>query len=292
MKKIIIGIIIFIITSIAISLGIYGYKVLSDVEETQWDINGNEIYSWNGKGSNKQYHYYDENNRLIEYKSVMKGVMPESVHIYYDYDGDKRSGVRYVYDEHPERNHETKYIHVNKNCVQHVDSLEGTSTYEYDDNSKLIKLTKADGSFTKYTYDENGKKILEEDSDGKIETYEYNSQNLLVKKTIGENVYIYEYDSQGRLVKEIDGNSIYIYEYDVDPKYGEIKRTLYLYDGEKTFLTYVQDENDVLVEFGSSTMTTVYRKITKYKYWENGNKKSKKTYTLGQYGKKNIDSTK
>lgn len=272
MKKKIIGIIIFIITIVLIRSGIYVYKVLSDVSVTKWDINGNEIYSWDGKGSNEQYHYYDENNRLIEYKSVMKGVMPETMHIYYEYDGDKKTGMRYVYDEYPERNHETKYIHVNKNCVQHVDSAGGIITYEYDDNSNLIKLTKADGTTTRYTYNEKGQKILEEYSDGSSS--------------------IYEYDSQERLVKIDNGKFIDIYEYKVSPDYGNVKIWKFSNNGGLSFSTFISDENDVLVEVSNGVFVTQYKRITKYKYWENGNKKSKKTYTLGQYDKKNIDSTK
>lgn len=272
MKKKIIGIIICIITIVLIRSGIYVYKVLSDVNVTKWDINGNEIYSWNGKGSNKQYHYYDENNRLIEYKSVMKGVMPETMHIFYEYDGDKKTGMRYVYDETPENNHEIKYVTINDKCVQHVNSSGSIITYEYDDNSNLIKLTNADGTTTRYTYNEKGQKVLEEYSDGSSSTYEY--------------------DSQERLVKIDNGKFIDIYEYKVSPDYGNVKIWKFSNNGGLSFSTFISDENDVLVEVSNGVFVTQYKRITKFKYWENGNMKSRKTYTLKITDKKISDAEK
>lgn len=272
MKKKIIRICIIVFCIIAILAARYGYKVLSDVDVTKWDINGNEIYSWDGKGSNEQYHYYDENNRLIEYKSVMKGVMPETVHIYYDYDGDKKTGMRYVYDETPEKNHEIKYVTINDKCVQHVDSAGSIITYEYDDNSNLIKFTNADGSTTSYTYNEKGQKILEEYSDGSFATYEY--------------------DSQGRLIKRINDKYIDIYKYEESADYGSIKIWEFSTDGGLTFSTFISDENNALIEVRRGVFATQYKRITKYKYWKNGNMKSKKTYMLGIYDKKISDSGK
>lgn len=56
MKKNVIRICVFVICIIAIIATRYAYKVLSDVNVTKWDINGNKIYSCSGKDSNEQYH--------------------------------------------------------------------------------------------------------------------------------------------------------------------------------------------------------------------------------------------
>lgn len=266
MKKNVIRICVFVICIIAIIATRYAYKVLSDVNVTKWDINGNKIYSCSGKDSNEQYHYYDENNRLIEYKSVIKGVLPETMHIYYDYDGDKKTGMRCVYDESPEKNHETKYVRINEKCVQHVDSSGSIKTYEYDENSNLIKFTNDDGTTTSYTYNEKGEKVLEEYSDGSFATYEY--------------------DSQGRLVKVTKGDCIDIWEYKESSNDENAKIWKCSVDGGLNFTIFISDENNVLVEVSNGIFVTQYKRITKYKYWKNGNMKSKKTYTLGIYDKK------
>ena len=49
MKKNVIRICVFVICIIAIIATRYAYKVLSDVNVTKWDINGNKIYSCSGK---------------------------------------------------------------------------------------------------------------------------------------------------------------------------------------------------------------------------------------------------
>ncbi len=261
---------IFILCVIAIIAGKYAYNVLSDVDVTKWDINGNEIYSYGGKGCNKNYHYYDEKNRCIEYKSVMKSLVYSDFSVYYDYEGDVLTKIRYVYKETPEKDHETVIVKVNDKCEQYVDSLEGTTTYEYDSNGNMIRITRPNGNSTSYVYNEQGKKILEEDSDGSVTEYEY--------------------DSLGRCVKILGNTYLEEIEYKQTPS-GKVEKwktaTAGKYDISTTFII---DENDVLIEGRFGDFATRYKKLTKCKYWKNGNLKSKKVYTLASYHKKISDS--
>lgn len=270
MKKKIIIISIFVLTIVLIIAGKYAYNVLSDVEVTKWDINGNEIYSYGGKGSNENYYYYDENNRVIEYKTVMKSFSYSDFSVFYDYEGDKLVKRRYVYKEAPEKNHETRTVKLNDKCTQHVDSLEGITTYEYDDNGNLIKITRPNGDSKSYVYNEQGKKILEEDSDGSVTKYEYDSLGRCIKVSGNSYTDIIEY-------KTIPSGKVQEWTTTTSTQFNKIRVS-------------IKDEDGNLIEIRYGNFATCYKKVTKYKYWENGNMKSKKTYTLWSYDKVISDS--
>ena len=94
----------------------------------------------------------------------------------------------------------------------------GSIDYEYhrtfNENSKLVDYTDANGVTTSYTYDSNGNVIREDTTDGTYsinKTYTYDSRNNKTSETdYNGNTTTYEYDSKNNLIKVIDakGNTI------------------------------------------------------------------------------------
>lgn len=275
MKKRIIKVFLLVLL---ICIGIFSITKIVKISQTakiyKYDINGNLIYSYSGKGSNKNYWKYNEKNQIIEYKSVLDIKPFERVdYIYYEYENDllvKRISKSsksptdedcVVLFEYNDKGFKTKEI----------DSLNGTTVFEYDDNSYLIKKIDPNNVITNYTYDENGNCVYEESSNGKIIKYEYDGKGRILEKS-------YINDSW-------NGNSTDSWQYfDDNPEISE----KYFHIGENAKNWMVYDKNDEYIETGwelsDGESITKYKKIVKYKYWKNGKMKSKKVYTI--YSKK------
>lgn len=275
MKKVI-KVILVILASILIITSYFYIKKLihlvQDAHVTNYDINGNEIYSCDGINTNKRYWKYNDQNQILEYKSVMESAVGKEIYLVsYEYENNKLIktihkstgkidnedyNILYMYDE-------------NGLKIKEIHSKNGQTLYEYDKNSRLVKKTTPDNVITNYSYDENGNCTCEESSDGSIIKMEYADDGRILKRThINDKFY---------------GNRTLIWEYfDDDP---EISKKWYDEDDyAPTWMVY--DKNGEYIETGikldNGDFVTKYKKVVKYKYWKNGQIKSKKVYTLGR----------
>ncbi|MEM6251324.1 MAG: DUF4114 domain-containing protein [Cyanobacteria bacterium P01_D01_bin.156] len=86
------------------------------------------------------------------------------------------------------------------NRLEHSDSLEGTTTYTYDNNDRLLTET-LNGLVTKYRYDDNGNLRVKLQNGENAATYQWNAEGELVAVDIvegGETGRIeYQYDHEG-----------------------------------------------------------------------------------------------
>ncbi|MBO6131480.1 MAG: hypothetical protein J6P28_05890 [Treponema sp.] len=93
MKKVI-KVILVILASILIITSCFYIKklihIVQDAHVTNYDINGNEIYSCDGINTNKRYWKYNDQNQILEYKSVMESAVGKEIYLVsYEYENNK-----------------------------------------------------------------------------------------------------------------------------------------------------------------------------------------------------------
>ena len=91
-----------------------------------------------------------------------------------------------------------------------------TTTYEYDTQGNLTRVTDNQGNITQIWYDSLGRKIKMDDPDMGVWTYEYDGVGNLKKQTDAKGqVLEFTYDSLNRLTgKQANGQTLVIYQYD------------------------------------------------------------------------------
>jgi YD repeat-containing protein len=90
------------------------------------------------------------------------------------------------------------------------------TTYEYDAQGNLVKITNAAGHVTTLSnYDANGRVGRMTDPNGLITDLAYSPRGWLTSMTVGSETVIYEYDGIGQLLKAIAPDGSYLsYTYD------------------------------------------------------------------------------
>ena len=171
---------------------------------------------------------------------------------------------------------------------------EGTTTYEYDIQGRLTKVTNSDGSLNIYTYDNAGNRISKTAVEGDVSvvtSYTYNEENRLTQSVTGDVTTYYGYDNNGNQISEwirianvpvssdsnirlefqkIDNDDLLtFYEYDIFNRLSKIKQgkdvieTVYTADGKKLSRTtngnityYIYDGNVVIEELNEDNEET------------------------------------
>lgn len=205
------------------------YKMADFVEETEYDINGNEIKytdasrnntsvkKYDGKGNliykNGSYYVYDSKNRLI-------------------YQGDREENYDGEYTSHWEYNNDgtvKKYRRGSKNYGTVIENF-------YDSDGKLIKKTCQDGPW----------------ADLKTATYEYDNDVLVYREdpdNIDGGTFMVELDDNGNIVYEF-------LEYGFDDEYGfHENRSILEPSNERN---YEYDENNHLIYKSEGTVECTY----------------------------------
>ena len=96
-----------------------------------------------------------------------------------------------------------------------TDAKNQTTSYQYDQNGRLIKETDPLGNSTSYTYDAKGNMISRTKPDGRIITYTYDELNRLVGKNYSNGTSdVYQYDASGNITAATNSNVAYYYSYD------------------------------------------------------------------------------
>ncbi len=101
------------------------------------------------------------------------------------------------------------------NRLQKIDSVEGTTTYTYNENDRLLKEILG-GNVTQYQYDDEGNLLAKVENGATTTNYEWNAKGELTAVEVTEN------GETGRIEFEYDHNGIRV-AIDVD---GEVTRFL------------------------------------------------------------------
>ena len=164
------------------------------INETAYDVNGNESAVTDGNGNVTTYTYDDQNR--VTGVSRKNGNETISNSISYDMGADGKTTTS-VKDANG---------HVNKEVTNEAGLTE--STTDLGDVEEQIT--------TAYSYDTNGNKIRETYADGGYKTFDYDRKNRLIKtesyeageagESIGEKTLktVYSYDVNDRLLESID----------------------------------------------------------------------------------------
>ena len=164
------------------------------INETAYDINGNESAVTDGNGNVTTYTYDDQNR--VTGVSRKNGNETISNSISYDMGTDGKTTTS-VKDANG---------HVNKEVTNEAGLTE--STTDLGDGEEQIT--------TAYSYETNGNKIRENYADGGYKTFDYDRKNRLIKtesyeageagESIGEKTLktVYSYDINDRLLESID----------------------------------------------------------------------------------------
>ena len=198
------------------------------INETAYDVNGNESAVTDGNGNVTTYTYDDQNR--VTGVSRKNGNETISNSISYDMGADGKTTTS-VKDANG---------HVNKEVTNEAGLTE--STTDLGDGEEQIT--------TAYSYDTNGNKIRETYADGGYKTFDYDRKNRLIKtesyeageagESIGEKTLktVYSYDINDRLLESID--------YQIDgSEETAVRYTEYQYDrrGQTTGYAELSQEN-------------------------------------------------
>ena len=199
------------------------------INETAYDVNGNESAVTDGNGNVTTYTYDDQNR--VTGVSRKNGNETISNSISYDMGTDGKTTTS-VKDANG---------HVNKEVTNEAGLAE--STTDLGDGEEQIT--------TAYSYDTNGNKIRETYADGGYKTFDYDRKNRLIKtesyeageagESIGEKTLktVYSYDINDRLLESID--------YQIDgAEETAVRYTEYQYDsrGQTTGYAELSQENE------------------------------------------------
>jgi len=173
----------------------------------------------------------------------------------------------------------TTYIYNNeKQLVQKTGNCCGfNTTYEYDTDNNITKMTDANGNSTFYTFNSNGQPLTETDALGNSRsmTYEsvYNKMASMTDKNGNTTTYIYDangnliqtnkplnivesstYNSDGTIASSTDGNgNVTSYSFDACGQMTSVNEPL----GRSTLYTY-NNRGELIEETNPNGCSTVY----------------------------------
>ena len=231
------------------------------INETAYDVNGNESAVTDGNGNVTTYTYDDQNR--VTGVSRKNGNEMISNSISYDMGTDGKTTTS-VKDANG---------HVNKEVTNEAGLTE--STTDLGDGEEQIT--------TAYSYDTNGNKIRETYADGGYKTFDHDRKNRLIKtesyeageagESIGEKTLkmVYSYDINDRLLESVD--------YQIDgAEETAVRYTEYQYDrrGQTTGYAELSQEN-------APTADEIKAHQIRY-YYDSDGKLTKVTYPTTKNG--------
>jgi len=186
-----------------------------------------------------------------------------------------RNGETYIYT----------YDALNR-IVSETNPLDGTKTFHYDKDSRIVGVTDRNGVRTSYVLDGNGNIIESVDGEGHSSFFEYDSMDRLTKvklrridkvhkvDEIQETLYTYDhrglvktevnaagdgkaliYDGNGNLIQKTDEDG-YVTQYEYSPvnlvskaSYADGKEATYLYDGTGDLIRMVDWVGETTFEY-------------------------------------------
>lgn len=211
---------------------------------TAYDLNGNVVTVSDANG-NVITNTYDALNRVLTETTVSNDTSKNiSKSFTYDIMGRVKSKVNngvstsYEYDSLGRLTKELGetfkgyfYVGVSKNIENHIIGINhmllySNTSYEYDNEMRMIKVKESGNETASYTYDANGNKATETLANGVVSAYTYNACNWLTNlltKSGDSTISDYDYSYY------LDGS----YACKVRKENGIIETTSYDYDGLK-----------------------------------------------------------
>jgi len=130
---------------------------------------------------------------------------------------------KYITTTYDENNNRHDFIKDSSGNVIEVKEYNGEeiylTTYEYDINNNLIKITDSQDNEIKYSYDTLGRKTTLDDPDLGIWTYQYDNMGNLIKQTNNKNQeIILTYGQLNRLKTKTSEETSETYTYDQETK--------------------------------------------------------------------------
>ncbi|MFT4143588.1 MAG: S8 family serine peptidase [Mobilitalea sp.] len=186
-----------------------------------YDANGNVISVSDTNGSLKE-NSYDPMGRLIQEKTLIE----DSKYIVTGYEYDSSGNLIKKWN----------LIDAQDLSVGGTGTVQALTSMEYDKNGNLTKEISPEGYITTYEYDDNDRLIAEH---MQVSEDKMSAEELIHSIESTTRTTAYEYDKAGNLIKEIDCNGRTVqYDYDaynrvirVTDKEGNITRTFYDEDG-------------------------------------------------------------
>ena len=159
----------------------------------EYDTSNRIIKEVNGTGEEETFSYNSDNQVTAVYNNVNSKIYEFT---YGENSVTKTDALGYTWQ------YSVNGLYITKE----IDPLKNVTTYEYDDNSNLIKVTSLTG-VTKYAYDANNNKISETDEKGITTDYKYNSiWNEPLEIKYEDAVTSFEYDDKGKVVKRTNAD--------------------------------------------------------------------------------------
>ena len=213
---------------------------------------------------------YDERDRLISRKDPTGVYLDSGATIEYDYDdAGNRTLVRTPGGE-------TVYDYDERNRLERVnDSLQGVTSYFYDDASNLKRTVFGNGVVESRSYDKlNRLEFLENKlGDTVISSYDYSLDLVGNRRAVLENtgrLVEYDYDALYRLTEEKISNDPQGDNRTIGYRYDDVGNREIKDDSVEGVTSYVYDDNDLLrTETLVKDNVTVYSRV--YDYDDNGN---------------------
>ncbi|WP_278626828.1 DUF6531 domain-containing protein [Thomasclavelia cocleata] len=114
-----------------------------------------------------------------------------------------------------------------------------TETYTLDNDYKVTKIERADGSSKSYAYNDAGRMVSETDEKGRKTIYDYDSEGNLLKQTNPDGTYEkYTYDAQGNITSKTSADGeVETYKFDSNNNViykdtGDVQGTTYEYNSQ------------------------------------------------------------
>ena len=203
--------------------------------EATYDILGRVLTS---KNPNSQITAYDYDDRDF----LVKITDPLQYETEYDYDGN--GNLKWVENA---KGIKTEMSYGYFDWMESISFGGLTKEFDYDQEGKLIEVTKPDGYKLNYNYDVNGNRL----GNG-YATFTYDSKNRLKTVTKDGKVLSYQYDDLHRITRTTYDNVNVDYTYDVNSNVKKI-----IYPGNKE-VEYDYDDKDrlIIVEDWNNNITS------------------------------------
>ncbi|MGE5052921.1 MAG: RHS repeat-associated core domain-containing protein [Acidobacteriota bacterium] len=174
----------------------YQYDSMNRIKNVSYPDNSTIQFSYDYRG--RRTSVTDQNGRVTQYA--------------YD-DADRAISVT---DAQTPTHGITQYAYDTENNLTSItDALNHLTTFTYDTNRRVSKVTFPSTLFESYAYDADGNLSTKTDRNGHVIQYHYDNLNRLTSKTYPDSSSInYIYDLAGRLTQVTDPTGTYGFAYD------------------------------------------------------------------------------
>lgn len=235
------------------------FNKLSETNQAGAQINREYDSSGNVTRSTDQLGAVTTNTYDVDYDNVLTTTDPKGVQQKFEYDTSGNKTKEYPDFSNKPTEFTTYEYDGNGNVTKLTDPRNNISQFSYDSYGRLTQEQlppQTDAKTTSYTYDSAGNKLTITDPLNHVTTYEYDALNHMTKQTDAtNNVTSYTYDQNGNKATETDpkGN-VTTYTYD---KLNQLTKTQSADPLKKTDYSYDSTGNVTQVTDGKGQASTI-----------------------------------